>query len=322
MTTTLNALQIELSAIQDSAALICPISGLPSPSSLPPLPAGLYFPFQHPITSLVPTLFKADPDSKHWDYLTSLSKDLRSGALLATLAHLNKVVYEDGANAYLIRLSMTNTWTTKQIDQALAFLSTRVKQSKLSFGPLALNSEDRLTPEVWDAWTSAILKLDHYTANAESRGWIIQTLEEWTDSNLENAIATSRIAKPSPTKLTKQLNAEAYDAYLEFKEWLPKRTQEKAKGIVKQLATTHLVDIVDSFLDGVAGYALGNAEAESAYQELVDAVRSTRTRASEAGLILCFDTPASPSLEVDTPKVQTETLKEKMARLRAAKGGN
>lgn len=330
MTTTLAT---ELSSITDQAALICQTTGLTITSDLPPLPTGLYLSLAHPLATLAPTLLTSSQlitvsetvsgPSADWQYLVNLPISLKAGALLACLSNLGKVNYSEGANAYTTRLSMVGSdWNTDSLTKALSFLATRVKTSRLLFAPLTISREKGLTPEVWDDWITSIAKLDHYRANAEAKGWITLTVEEFVDQQLE----TNRVTKPSPAKKSKALNSEAYDAYLEFKEWLPKRTQDKAKHFVKQMATYYNGELIESFLVGVETYCTDCPDALAAYHEFTSSVRSVRSTALDKGLVDTFDglvsdsVATAPTTTAPASKVsKTDALSQLRARLAAAK---
>ena len=299
----------ELKSVVNQAALICPISGLVVDSNLPPLPAGYYLSLKHPLVSLIPNMLGAS-ESADWNYILSLPIDLKSGALLTLLSHIDKISYLSGSSAYATRLSIMATLSSEQITKALNFLKLRINKSKTNFSSLEV-TESYLDSRVWDAFVSAVYKLDYFTANAESQGWIESTdteSQDWdSDSDSEQFLITPKTNK----SLIKSLNSNCLEAFKDLEEFLPKATRLKAKSLVKELATFTDSRVVAGFMSGITKYFtleflasddLGDALA--AYNGLFEVVAHSRLRAYSNHLILDFD--ASPVLSPATYKAKLD----------------
>ena len=308
----------EVANVTKQAAIICPVSGLVIQSNLPPLPSGLYLNLTHPMVDIISGLLKGSDKSINWAYLTSLPVDLKAGALISALSSLNKVLYLNGSNAYATRLSMMANLSSEQLDKALYFVKTRIYQGKTSFAPLPV-LESYVDSKVWDAFVAAIYKLDYYAANAEANGWLddeeetVKMLDSW-DSSAQEFMLT----KPSHKSEAKRLNSNCLDAYKEFEEYLPKATRLKAKTLVKELATFPDQAVIDSFIKGIAKYAMDDviedemSNAPVTYNEFRDTVTLCRSVARDLELILDFST-IGKVVSVPTPGAISEPVIEAQA---------
>ncbi|AAS89642.1 p56 [Pseudomonas phage PaP2] len=302
----------EVKSYSESAALICPISGLRVASNLPPLPNGCYLPVRHPLVDTLPELMTGPLTGINWRYLTSLSSELLSGALLISLARINKLDL-DGKSPYLARLEIEKDWTQDQLIKALKFIKTRIYKELTNFGILKVK-EAGLTTEDWDSYVQSIFRLTYFTENAEENGWIKAEDEE--DYRPITIVSSERQAK--------RLDSNLADSFSGLAEWLPSAVVAKAKSFNKTLATHQSHSLIGSFLAGIGKYATTPSQLEE-FNSFREEVLEARKKVEALGLYFdsAFDSfdyaPAPQQIQLDQPKPAKETFLEKMARLKKEK---
>lgn len=299
-------------AKQSSEALtiVCPITGLIVPNDLPPFPGAVGAAY-HPMAMNALSILQLPED-----YWLSLSPLQSSALILGALNSIEKITLK--ATSLIVVRAIEARLTGGQILSFLRFIRDKMLTTKRCYPKLTLDgSLDEITFSRYISLCASVEK--------------VYTILEEVPTPKATAEATFELA---PNSQMKKYDKEAYEAWLEVAQFLPKDFISKAKPYIKQLISYTTEATIQKLLDA-AGTRLISDDLESdatvAYSELLSTVSKLRKRANDSGLYaamleaelnaLAFE-PVAPVVEAKEEAIVTKplTFSERMALRNAAKG--
>lgn len=271
--------------LSSSLSVVCPITGLVSKTDFPAKP-GYYMEAYHPIVHNCKAMIKEA------SYIKLLDREQKAGLILASLHFYSVLSLE--APALVVNLSIQSALNDHQLDLFLDFISTGVACTNKGYPVLSIDSN--ANEQTFLSYMAKCDEIEHTNLEAVT----LESLPE-----LERKLFTIPKFLASD-KRGSAMDKEAYELYLNCKEWLPSSLITKAAPFVKTLTTNPSHTMIAKLLAAVES----KWTAEWAKEEVVEAdiqeftsfVRASRETASKLNIY--------PDLTPSLFETETETESE------------
>lgn len=246
---------------------VCPITGLVSKLDFPAKP-GFYLEAYHPIVHNCKAMVKET------SYIKLLDREQKAGLILACLHFYSVLSLE--SPAIVVNLAMQSALNDHQLELFLDFIATGVSCTNKGYPVLSLDSS--LTEQTLLSYMAKCDTIEHTNLEAI-------TLESLPELERKLFEVPKFLASD---KRGSAMDKEAYELYLNCKEWLPSSLITKAAPFVKTLITNPSHTMIAKLLAAVES----KWTAEWAKEEVVEAdiqeftsfVRASRETASKLNI--------------------------------------
>ena len=267
--------------VEGSLGIICPVTGLFTPTSLPPI-NGLVMEAYNPICFNALALLALP------SYATNLEPEYKAALILATLHKLDKLILK--ASSVAVNLALCTRITNKQLDIFVTFIQEQMLATNRHYPRLALDGT--ATDQILLAYMATCVMVENTVY----------------DSQLSTVAKVPAFLSSSTQG--KALNTNCYEAWLELAPFVPASTKEKAKPFIKQLATYADSALINRLVSAAITYVNPNEElvfeGQLELSEFCLAVEASRKKAEALGLhkgLLDDEEPLLPSAPVEAAPI-------------------
>jgi hypothetical protein len=273
--------------LTSSLSSVCPITGLVSTVNFPAKP-GFYLEAHHPIVHNCKAMVK---DSTYWPLL---DREQKAGLILASLHFYSILSLE--SPALVVNLAIQSSLNDHQLDLFLDFIATGISCTNKGYPVLSLNTD--VNEQTFLSYMAKCDEIEHTNLEAIT----LESLPE-----LEQRLF--KVPKfLASDKRGSAMDKEAYDLYLNCKEWLPSGLVAKAAPFVKTLITNPSHAMINKLVAAVEGKWSAPADKEHAAEcdisEFAIFVKANREVASKLNIY----PDLTPSLFGDKEKAADDEL--------------
>lgn len=272
--------------LSSSLSVVCPITGLVSKTDFPAKP-GFYLESYHPIVHNCKAMVKET------SYIKLLDREQKAGLILACLHFYSVLSLE--SPAIVVNLAMQSALNDHQLELFLDFIATGVSCTNKGYPVLSLDSS--LTEQTLLSYMAKCDTIEHTNLEAI-------TLESLPELERKLFEVPKFLASD---KRGSAMDKEAYELYLNCKEWLPNSLITKAAPFVKTLITNPSHTMIAKLLGAVEGKWTADidkeATAECDITEFAVFVRASRETASKLNIY----PDLTPSLFEEVVESETES---------------